>query len=64
MSWFVTMLMSGVLLSIGWKVGGLIYEWIYDFIVDAPNGIRKIRRYQRRRKNQRYIAAKRRREES
>ena len=51
MSWLVTMLMSGLLLSIGWRVGGLIYEWIYDFIVEAPDGIRRIRNYRNRRNN-------------
>lgn len=51
MEMLCTMFIGGVLLSIGWRVGGLIYEWIYEFIMDAPDGIRKIRRYQNRKKH-------------
>lgn len=61
MSWFVTMLMSGVLFSIGWRAGGAVYEYIKDFVLDCPDGIRKIRAYKSRR-DQRYIATRRRRE--
>lgn len=49
MSWLVTMLIGGMLLSIGWRLGNVIYEKIRDFIYDYPEGIRKIKRYQSRR---------------
>lgn len=52
MEWFCTVLMTGVLLSIGWRLGELIYEWIKAFVTEAPDGIREIRmRRRRRRKN-------------
>lgn len=40
---------SGVLLSIGWRLGALIFEGIRNFVLDAPDGIKQIRRYQKRR---------------
>lgn len=66
MSWFITMLMSGVLLSIGWRFGGAVYEYIKDFVHDYPDGIRKIKAYKHKRdkRDQRYITAARRRRES
>ena len=39
----------GFCLAFGWKVGSLAFEWLRDFILDAPDGIREIRRYQKRR---------------
>lgn len=48
MEWLFTVLMTGVLLSIGWRVGGLIFEGIYSFVVEAPDGIRRIKRYRNR----------------
>ena len=39
---------TGVLLSIGWRLGALIFEGIRNFVLDAPNGIERIRRYKRR----------------
>lgn len=38
---------SGVLLSIGWRLGALIFEGIRNFVLDAPDGIKRIRRYKR-----------------
>lgn len=60
MSWICTMFIGGMLLSMGWRLGAVVYEYLKDFVLDAPEGIRKIRRYQRR-KQQRYIEANRRR---
>ena len=51
MTWFCTMLMSGMIVSIGWRLGGVIFEYIRSIIMDAPEGIRKIRRYQKRKQN-------------
>lgn len=42
---------SGVLLSIGWRLGALIFEGIRNFVLDAPDGIERIRRYKRRRQS-------------
>ena len=39
----------GFCLAFGWKAGSLLFEWLRDFILDAPDGIREIRRYQKRR---------------
>lgn len=39
---------TGVLLSIGWRLGALIFEGIRNFVLDAPDGIKRIRRYKRR----------------
>ena len=39
---------TGVLLSIGWRLGALIFEGIRNFVLDAPDGIEQIRRYQKR----------------
>lgn len=52
MEWLCTMLISGVLLSIGWRLGKVIFEWIYEFIMEIPYGIRRIRSYRNRRSNQ------------
>lgn len=60
MSWICTMFIGGMLLSMGWRLGAVVYEYLKDLVLDAPEGIRKIRRYQRR-KQQRYIEANRRR---
>lgn len=49
MSWFWTMLMSGMLLSIGWRLGIVIFDRITVFIDDIPDGIRRVRRYQMKR---------------
>lgn len=49
MSWFWTMLMSGMLLSIGWRLGVVIFDRITVFIDDIPDGIRRVRRYQMKR---------------
>lgn len=43
-----TIFVAGILLSIGWRVGTTIFEGIRDFILDAPDGIREIKRYQKR----------------
>lgn len=51
MDWFCTVLMTGVILSFGWRLGADIYKYIKDLFIEAPDGIRKIRRYRRRRKN-------------
>lgn len=59
MSWLVTVFMSGILFSIGWRFGKVIFEWIYEFIMEIPYGIRKMRRYRKKRNNQRYITTKR-----
>lgn len=42
---------SGVLLSIGWRLGALIFEGIRNFVLDAPDGIEQIRRYKRRQRS-------------
>lgn len=60
MSWLVTMLIGGVLLSIGWRLGNALYDYVKGIIEEYPEGIRKIRRYQKQR-NLRYTEAKRRR---
>ena len=39
---------AGMLLSIGWRTGGIVFEAIRNFILDAPDGIRAIQRYQKR----------------
>lgn len=39
----------GFCLAFGWKAGSLVFEWLRDFILDAPDGVREIRRYQKRR---------------
>ena len=39
---------AGILLSIGWRTGGIVFEAIRNFILDAPDGIRTIHRYQKR----------------
>ena len=59
MSWICTMFIGGMLLSMGWRLGAVVYEYLKDFVLDAPEGIRKIRRYQKRRKNQHYVATRR-----
>lgn len=51
MMWFCTMLMSGVLLSIGWHLGAVIFDYVRSIIIDVPDGMRKIRRHQKRRQN-------------
>lgn len=43
-----TIFVAGVLLSIGWRLGALIFEGIRNFVLDAPDGIKQIRRYKRR----------------
>ena len=43
-----TIFVAGVLLSIGWRFGTLIFEGIRNFVLDAPDGIKQIRRYKRR----------------
>lgn len=60
MSWICTMFIGGMLFSMGWRLGAVVYEYLKDFVLDAPEGIRKIRRYQKQR-NLRYTEAKRRR---
>lgn len=52
MTWFCTMLMSGMIVSIGWRLGAVIFDYIRSIIIDAPEGIRKIRRYQKRKRQQ------------
>ena len=37
------------MIAFGWKTGVLIFEWFVTFVEDAPEGIRKIRRYHKRR---------------
>ena len=59
MEWFCTMLMSGMLISIGWRIGADVYGYIKEAVLDAPDGIRKIRRYQKRRNRQKYITTNR-----
>lgn len=49
MEWFCTMLMSGMLISIGWRIGADVYGYLKEIVLDAPDGIRKIRRYRSRR---------------
>lgn len=39
---------AGVLLSIGWRLGAIIFEGIRNFVLDAPEGIERINRYKRR----------------
>lgn len=39
----------GFMIAFGWKTGVLIFEWFVAFVEDAPEGIRKIRRYHKRR---------------
>ena len=51
MFWLCSIFVAGIILSIGWRVGELIFEHLYSFITDAPYGIRRIRRYQKRKKN-------------
>lgn len=60
MSWICTMFIGGMLLSMGWRLGAVVYEYLKDFVLEAPEGFRKIRRYQKQR-NLRYTEAKRRR---
>lgn len=43
-----TIFVAGVLLSIGWRFGALIFNGIRNFVLDAPDGIERIRRYKRR----------------
>lgn len=50
MEWFCTMLWSGILLSFGWNIGELIFEWIKEFICEAPDGIGQIRSYRNKQK--------------
>lgn len=64
MSWLVTVFMSGVLFSIGWRFGETVYEYIKEFVLGYQEGSRKIREYKRRRENQRYITTRSRRKES
>lgn len=63
MSWFVTMLLSGMLFAIGWRFGAEVYEWLRAFVTEAPEGIRKIREYNRtkkyRRRHKKYITTRR-----
>ena len=51
MGWFCTMLLSGMLLAIGWRFGTDVYRWIRSFVTEAPDGIRRIRSYRNRRNN-------------
>lgn len=39
---------SGVLLSIGWRLGALIFEGIRNFVREAPEGVKQIQRYKRK----------------
>ena len=55
MMWFCTMLMSGVLLSIGWHLGAVIFNYVRSIIIDAPDGMRKIRRHQTEQTAQTYL---------
>lgn len=63
MSWFVTMLMSGMLFAIGVSFGVDVYEWLRSFVTEAPEGIQKIREYNRtkryRRRHKKYITTNR-----
>lgn len=47
MEWF----WIGFMIAFGWKSGVLIFEWFAAFVGDAPEGIRNIRRYQKRKQN-------------
>lgn len=47
MYWICTCIFTGVLLSIGWRIGGLIFRLIEDLINETPYGIRKIKRYRK-----------------
>lgn len=57
MSWLVTVFISGVLFSIGWRLGGVIYEYMKEFVLGYREGSRKIREYKRkqRRRHADYI---------
>ena len=50
---FVEIFVAAMAAAIGWKIGELVFDWFHDFIVDAPEGVKKIRKYQkyRNRKN-------------
>lgn len=41
---------AGVLLSIGWRLGALIFEGIQNFVLDTPDGIEQIRRYKEKKR--------------
>ena len=51
MEMLCTIFIGGILLSIGWKFGEVIFEHICAFTSEAPDGIRRIRRYRKKRKN-------------
>lgn len=51
MYWICTCIFTGLFLSIGWRIGGLIFRWFEDLIEEAPDGIRRIKRYRKYRNN-------------
>lgn len=54
MEWFCTMLLSGMLLAIGWRFGVDVYGWIKSFVTEAPDGIKRIRSYKNKQKRRKY----------
>lgn len=54
MEWFCTMLLSGMLFSIGWRFGADVYGWIKSFVYEAPDGIERIRSYKNKQKRRKY----------
>lgn len=51
MSWLITVFFTGVIFAFGWKAGMMVIERVSCFIAEYPANIRKVRRYCKRRKN-------------
>lgn len=39
MYWVCTCLGTGILISIGWRIGGLVYEWLRSRITKIMNNL-------------------------
>ena len=61
MYWICTCLGTGILISIGWRIGGLVYEWLRSRITDALDSLEEdSRKKQVKRRGKTYYTVERR----
>lgn len=54
MQWICTTFITGIVFAIGWNFGFVVFDYIKEIITEAPNGIRKIRRYKRKKRRMKH----------